>query len=186
LLHNKVFLLSAYSLLHTPFLLYVPLLLRTASTVPDALYICPPFLPQTLACTWPPAFPPPLAPSRSSWPSNPLSPGRNCSLTPFLYPHLDDSIRIALSLRCTVIEVARRQRQETRPPHWPSQLQRQQAATMWHAQRIAGMKAWWISPCEGGSIRIQHTNLGTYNTLAEYMAEVGATVTTLGACHPHG
>jgi hypothetical protein len=39
LLHNKAFLLSAYSLFHTPFLLYVPFLLRATSTIPDALYV---------------------------------------------------------------------------------------------------------------------------------------------------
>ena len=33
---------------------------------------------------------------------------------------------------------------------------------------------------------MQHTNLGTYNTLVEDMAEVGAIFTILGGCHPHG
>ena len=46
--------------------------------------LCPPFLPQTLAYAWPPAFPPPLAPGRSSWPPNPLSPSHNRSLPPLL------------------------------------------------------------------------------------------------------
>jgi hypothetical protein len=109
LLHNKAFLLSAYSLFHTPFLLHA------ASIVPNALYVLPSFHKHSPALGLPPfCLPMPLVVQIS---------------LPILYP----SVAIV-----------------------PSHL----------------------------SYAIQHTNLGTYNTLAKDMAEVDATFTVFGDYHP--
>ena len=146
----------------------------------------PPFFPQTAAYTWPPAFPPPLAPGLWSWPHNPLSPDRIGSLPPLLFPHVHDSICISLSFQCTVTKVARSHHQQVRPLRSAGQPQREQVAIIWHAQRFPGRKAWKKFPCKGRTIRIQHTDLGTYNTLAGDMVEVGTPVTLFGDCHPYG
>ena len=147
----------------------------------------PPFFSQTLAYSWPPAFRPPLAPSRSSWPPNPLIPWSQ--FFPLISP-LPSSAW--LNLHCPLTSMhCNRGCKETSAGYLTSRL-KFTTPTLACRNNLALLKILMQAGVEDFSMRgkdythTTHIDLSTYNTLAEDMAEVGATFTIFGDCHPHG